>query len=138
MRTFLSGASLLVVSSLAGPAGASETITYTYDELGRLVETRTTPTSTVNANVVMSTGYDAAGNRTSYAVTGSTNMAAIEVVGAVALASVQTSGLGGADGDSRGWQARAFRPESSPDGRLTNERRTSASSELAAPTDSPF
>ena len=137
MRSFLSGASLLIVSSLiGGPARASETINYSYDELGRL--TQSWSTGTVNAGVTMSTAYDAAGNRTGYVVTGSNNMAAIDAAGGAAYAALQTTGFGGALQDSPAWQARTFRPEPSPDGTLTDERRTSASSALAAPTDSPF
>lgn len=48
---------------------ASETVIYTYDELGRLV--RTSQTGSVNNGVVTDIDYDAAGNRTDYDVTGS-------------------------------------------------------------------
>jgi Bacterial Ig domain len=52
----------------AGAAGAAETTTYRYDELGQLVAT--TSTGTVNNGLTSSTGYDPAGNRSSYVVTG--------------------------------------------------------------------
>lgn len=51
------------------PALASETVTYTYDELGRLV--RTSQTGSVNNGVITDIDYDEAGNRTNYEVTGS-------------------------------------------------------------------
>ncbi|GAA0474997.1 hypothetical protein GCM10009096_15750 [Parasphingorhabdus litoris] len=53
------------------PATASETVTYTYDELGRLV--RTSQTGSVNNGVVTDIDYDDAGNRTQYTVSGSPN-----------------------------------------------------------------
>lgn len=61
---------LLVTSAfaLAAAAQAGETTTYRYDPLGRLVETSST--GTVNNGVATSVGYDPAGNRSSYAVTG--------------------------------------------------------------------
>lgn len=54
---------------VATPALASETVTYTYDELGRLV--RTSQTGSVNNGVITDIDYDEAGNRTNYEVTGS-------------------------------------------------------------------
>lgn len=65
MKLYLPLAALLV----AVPAVASETVTYTYDELGRMV--RTTQTGSVNNGVVTDIDYDPAGNRTDYDVTGS-------------------------------------------------------------------
>lgn len=53
----------------ATSALASETVIYTYDELGRLV--RTSQTGTVNNGVVTDIDYDPAGNRTDYDVAGS-------------------------------------------------------------------
>ncbi|ETI63980.1 hypothetical protein C100_10085 [Sphingobium sp. C100] len=50
---------------------AASTTTYTYDALGRLVQASTT--GTANNGVQMSTTYDAADNRTTYRVTGSTS-----------------------------------------------------------------
>lgn len=51
------------------PVGAQETTTYSYDELGRLIETEVTggPNDAVDTEL----NYDDAGNRTSYTVTGS-------------------------------------------------------------------
>jgi YD repeat-containing protein len=54
--------------ALTAAAQASETTTYTYDALGRL--TATSSTGTVNNGVATSVGYDPAGNRSNYAVTG--------------------------------------------------------------------
>jgi Calx-beta domain len=51
----------------ASPAIASETISYSYDALGRLVATSTTGTAPTNGQSV-STTFDPAGNRTCYAV----------------------------------------------------------------------
>jgi YD repeat-containing protein len=53
----------LVIATLAGvAASASETINYSYDALGRLVQVRRT--GTVNNNVTANYQYDKAGNRT--------------------------------------------------------------------------
>lgn len=58
-------AALLTMSAvLAGRALATETQTYTYDELGRLVAV--TSTGTINNNQKHSICYDPAGNRTQY------------------------------------------------------------------------
>lgn len=65
------------LTALALAAGASasswpaETVTYTYDALGRIVSSSVSggPNSGLNTALV----YDAAGNRTTLAVTGSTN-----------------------------------------------------------------
>jgi hypothetical protein len=54
---------------LEGPGQASETVTYAYDALGRLVAVATT--GTVNNGLSVSTAYDPAGNRLSYSVAGS-------------------------------------------------------------------
>jgi len=61
---FAAAASIMIPA----PAAASETATYTYDALGRLVATSTT--GTVNNGVTVTTGYDPAGNRCNYSVTG--------------------------------------------------------------------
>lgn len=47
---------------------ASETVTYTYDSQGRLVES--TSAGTVNDGVTVETSFDALGNRTNHTVTG--------------------------------------------------------------------
>ncbi|MEM8918912.1 MAG: hypothetical protein AAGE37_08645 [Pseudomonadota bacterium] len=67
MRGILFSAIALI--GLSAPAMATETVTYTYDELGRLV--RTQQSGTVNNGVDTQIDYDAAGNRTDYDVTGS-------------------------------------------------------------------
>lgn len=61
----------LLILFATGPALANEAITYTYDELGRLI--RTSQTGTVNDGVVTDIEYDDAGNRTLYTVSGSPN-----------------------------------------------------------------
>lgn len=61
-------ASFVLVFGFAKTATAAETITYTYDALGRLVEVATV--GTVNNGVDKSIEYDAAGNRIEYEVTG--------------------------------------------------------------------
>lgn len=53
---------------LALPAFASETITFTYDELGRLVAA--TSSGTINNGQSVTAGYDPAGNRTAYTING--------------------------------------------------------------------
>lgn len=52
------------VAALASGAEAGETITYTYDALGRLIAT------TSDQGTSTGVGYDRAGNRTTYDVTG--------------------------------------------------------------------
>jgi YD repeat-containing protein len=52
--------------ALSTPALAQESVTYEYDALGRLVTSKVTGGS--NDQVQTSIAYDAAGNRTSYAV----------------------------------------------------------------------
>jgi hypothetical protein len=52
----------------AGAAGADETLTYRYDALGRLVSTTTS--GCANNGLATAVGYDPAGNRQSYTVTG--------------------------------------------------------------------
>ena len=53
------------VVALASPARAGETVTYSYDALGRL--TASSSSGTVNNGATSSIGYDAAGNRSVYA-----------------------------------------------------------------------
>lgn len=60
LLTFMLGA-LIALASANASAGS---ITYTYDSLGRL------RTATYSNGVVITYTYDAAGNRTSYVVTG--------------------------------------------------------------------
>ncbi|WP_311270683.1 hypothetical protein [Sphingobium sp. WCS2017Hpa-17] len=60
---------ILFALGMSLPAHASSTTTYTYDALGRLIQSSTT--GNVNNGVQMSTTYDAADNRETYRVTGS-------------------------------------------------------------------
>lgn len=65
------GHKLLLAGSVAASAAAgqaSETIVYSYDALGRL--TATSSSGTVNSGISTSVGYDPAGNRSTYTVTG--------------------------------------------------------------------
>ena len=54
------------------PAAASETVTYTYDAQGRLIETAHSG-SGPNANLDIQYRYDLPGNRTTQTVSGSKN-----------------------------------------------------------------
>jgi len=65
VRYSLAGASIGLALT---PAAAGETTTYSYDALGRLVAT--TSSGTVNNGVATAIGYDPAGNRSNYAVSG--------------------------------------------------------------------
>lgn len=58
----------ILVAALSGTAHANETVTYTYDALGRLVSTSTT--GTINNGVAVATTYDSTDNRTAHVVTG--------------------------------------------------------------------
>ena len=60
---------LLCVGLVAWPALATETVSYGYDDLGRLASSSTS--GSVNNGLGTSVSYDAAGNRTNYLVTGS-------------------------------------------------------------------
>src|SRR3954452_6666083 len=65
MRSRLAFGTLLLIS--AAPAAASETITYTYDALGRLVAV--TRTGSVNNGASAAYTYDPANNRTNVTTT---------------------------------------------------------------------
>lgn len=67
LRTIVAFGGLLTGLPLSGTSAASETLTYTYDALGRLVVTKST--GTVNSNQTHSICYDKAGNRISYIAT---------------------------------------------------------------------
>ncbi len=68
-RRTIGAAGFLAGALLAGmPAIAAETITYTYDALGRV--TVVASTGTVNNGETVTITIDKAGNRTTYAVTG--------------------------------------------------------------------
>jgi YD repeat-containing protein len=56
---------------LAASASATETTTYTYDALGRLIQSKST--GTVNNGLQTDTVFDPAGNRANQTVTGSVN-----------------------------------------------------------------
>jgi hypothetical protein len=68
---WLCGLSLVTAFVPLSGAGATETVTYTYDALGRLTNSSTA--GTVNNGLSATINYDAADNRTSYAVAGSVN-----------------------------------------------------------------
>lgn len=72
-------AAILCGVVLGSPVGAAETVSFSYDALGRL--TQSASTGSVNNGVTASLSYDAAGNRTNYTVTGSPNMASIDSLG---------------------------------------------------------
>lgn len=90
---FRKSARLFLATSLfalaAAASRASETTTYSYDALGRL--TATSSSGTVNNGVATSVGYDPAGNRSSYSVTGA---------GGGSGGSGGTGGTGGGGGGS--------------------------------------
>lgn len=68
MRAF---AAFLILLLLGAAAYAAETITYSYDARGRLVQVN--HAGTVNNNVVSNYTYDKAGNRQNKTTTGSPN-----------------------------------------------------------------
>lgn len=57
--------------ALPSAAFATETITYTYDALGRL--TQSSSAGSVNSGLTAAVTYDAAGNRKTYTATNATN-----------------------------------------------------------------
>ena len=61
----------LGILAIAAPAGASETITYTYDARGRLVQAQRS--GTVNNGVATTYQIDKADNRLNKTTTGSPN-----------------------------------------------------------------
>ena len=67
-KTLIAGA---VAGLLAGQAGAQETTSYTYDELGRLVTV--THSGSVNNGVQTAYTLDAADNRTQVTTTGASH-----------------------------------------------------------------
>jgi hypothetical protein len=70
MRLFRLSATMAILA-MACPAIAAETITYTYDAKGRLVEVKRT--GTVNNNVTTTYQHDKADNRKNATTTGSAN-----------------------------------------------------------------
>lgn len=59
---------LVAGTAVAAPVQAAESVSYTYDALGRLVATTTS--GGPNSGMAMGTTFDPAGNRTAYTVTG--------------------------------------------------------------------
>jgi hypothetical protein len=81
-------AGVIAACAAAAPVQAAETVTYTYDALGRLVTTTTS--GGPNAGISTGTTFDPAGNRTTYTVTGaSAALQAIPLVGDRRLARVE-------------------------------------------------
>src|SRR5688572_7479957 len=70
---YLLGSAIGVIAA-HGKVLASDTVTYTYDALGRLVAVSTS--GGPNNGQAVSTGYDPAGNRAAYCVTGASGPAA--------------------------------------------------------------
>lgn len=70
---FRLGAALLALlpAFSPGPAGASETVTYSYDARGRLIQVARS--GSVNNGVVTTYAHDKANNRTTKTTTGSAN-----------------------------------------------------------------
>lgn len=68
MRLKCGAAIVAILATWASPGFSNETITYSYDALGRLVATTTS--GTINNAVNTNTSFDPAGNRTNYAVSG--------------------------------------------------------------------
>jgi hypothetical protein len=66
IRSLLLGS--VVAFAVAAPARAAETVSYTYDALGRI--TASTTSGGPNSGMATGTTFDAAGNRASYTVTG--------------------------------------------------------------------
>jgi len=68
LRPLLAAAAVAFPLATASPAGASETLTYTYDARGRL--TKVVHSGTVNNGVTTAYAYDKANNRTGKTTTG--------------------------------------------------------------------
>lgn len=74
----------IALASIAGAANAQETVTYSYDALGRLVATSVS--GGPNSGMSTATGFDASGNRTSYTATNSSGPISVaDYVSATAL-----------------------------------------------------
>lgn len=76
-RAIFTAAAMLFVAAVDNAAVAGETVSYTYDALGRLVVAR--HTGSANNNLEVAPKYDAAGNRLKYVVKGSPRSAVIVV-----------------------------------------------------------
>lgn len=66
---------VIALASIAVTASAQETVTYSYDALGRLVATSVS--GGPNSGMSTATGFDEAGNRTSYTATTSSGPIAV-------------------------------------------------------------
>jgi YD repeat-containing protein len=86
MRHFDKAAFAAAALTLPAAGAASDTISYTYDALGRLVAVSTDGGR--NDGVAVSTGYDPAGNRSNYVLTGA---------GAAGLSSTSSSASSGGE-----------------------------------------
>jgi hypothetical protein len=73
LRTLRQAMILGAAAAIATAAGASETITYTYDARGRVKQVSRSGTPAVNNGVATSYGYDKADNRTNKTTIGSAN-----------------------------------------------------------------
>ncbi|MDO7833669.1 hypothetical protein Q4610_01295 [Sphingobium sp. HBC34] len=82
---FRMGAGCALMHSL--PVYAASTTTYSYDALGRLVQSSTT--GAVNNGVQMSTTYDAADNRVTYKVVGSKDKVVIVPINGMTVIPIQ-------------------------------------------------
>lgn len=78
--------------AVASSASASETVTYSYDALGRLVGSVTA--GGANSGISTGTSFDPAGNRTSYTVSG----ASAAQIPRSTVRTAQASDLGRQDG----------------------------------------
>lgn len=88
-RTALALAALTASTALP----ASETITYTYDALGRLVNASTS--GTVNNGLTTSTAYDPAGNRSSRTVSGGSGGGGMAMAPAASPIAARPASAGG-------------------------------------------
>lgn len=82
------GAGFLCACLLASPAWSTETISFSYDDLGRLSQTSTT--GDVNNGFSTSISYDATGNRTNYTMSGSANPTPLTDPDAIAYVAAMT------------------------------------------------
>jgi hypothetical protein len=71
MKAFRTGAAAALLLGGAAPATAAETISYSYDARGRLIQVARS--GTVNNNVTTAHSYDKADNRVTKTTTGSPN-----------------------------------------------------------------
>jgi RHS Repeat len=98
MRNLLTAAVFLALFTIE-PIAASETVTFTYDALGRLQITTTA--GTVNSGLQTSIVYDAAGSRANYTVTGATPAVLIPITYSSSSTYSNYTGLAGAGNGMR-------------------------------------